>query len=248
MWKEMLTRYPQIPQAIRTNQCSLSFELYGARNDKTLIKYEVPLDTALLFGISEGGAIRAPSQLVLSNMPIVPLEKLITHDYIWEYETIRREKEVLLKKVEDGYVGDEGSVWYLFTPDGNVIQYKCKPPTIEEIHWSQGAHGISFNGVVATCWNALESCDELKYEALLPLLREEWSEDEIEQNRGLVDRAIRYVRSEAEFKERVLKAYRELPEHQKKDLPTAMRSLSALFGRAEMKKVFVVVVTHAENN
>jgi len=45
MWKEMLERYPRIPELLMINRCSLSFELFGSRNSHLML-YDTPLDCA----------------------------------------------------------------------------------------------------------------------------------------------------------------------------------------------------------
>ena len=72
---------------------------------------------------------------------------------------------------DDRLSGTEGAVWYVTEPSGRVTMWKCKPESVEEIHW---ATGISKNAVIATCWNALETSDTLDYDVLLPLLLEEY--------------------------------------------------------------------------
>ncbi|HIJ41609.1 MAG TPA: hypothetical protein HPP90_11125 [Deltaproteobacteria bacterium] len=58
MWKEMLERYPQIPELPVINGCSLSFELFGSRNAHLML-YDTPLDCALLFGVDVDGQYRS---------------------------------------------------------------------------------------------------------------------------------------------------------------------------------------------
>jgi len=78
---------------------------------------------------------------------------------------------------------------------------------VEAIHW---ALGINQTAVTATCWNILESSDDLNYESLLPLLLEEYEPRDIEKFRPHIDECIRSVRHEFEFKERVLQEYARL--------------------------------------
>ena len=243
MWFDMLKCYPQIPSVVRKNQCAVSFELYGGPNDKMTIQYDLPLSIALLFGVKDG-SILAPSQLDTLELPTSPLEQIVTHDYVWTYQEIQQKKDDQLVVLGGGrFKGDEGAMWYLFTPEGKVLQYKCKPPSIEETHWAMGSHSMNRNNVITTCWNVFESFDELNYDNLLALLREEWPDIEIEKNGELIERAISHVNDEAEFRARVLDTYGELDEAVKTDIPTIMRALSPHFLRIEMGRVYAVVST-----
>ena len=60
-----------------------------------------------------------------------------------------------------------------FTPEG-----------IEEIHW---ATGINKQAVLATCWNALETVDELSFDTVRPLLLEEYPPEDIDAFRPHID-------------------------------------------------------------
>ncbi len=113
---------------------------------------------------------------------------------------------------------------------------------MEEIHW---AVGINKKAVTATCWNFLETNDRLTYEALQPLLLEEYTPEEIEKFRNNIEQAIAAVQIEFEFRERVLAKYDALAAQGMSihaDKGTVMRELSKHFGRSEMKKVFSAIL------
>jgi hypothetical protein len=72
---------------------------------------------------------------------------------------------------DDKLHGTEGAVWYVSEPSGRVTMWKCKPESVEEIHWATGINKVA---VIATCWNALEASDVLNLDVLRPLLLEEY--------------------------------------------------------------------------
>jgi hypothetical protein len=111
---------------------------------------------------------------------------------------------------------------------------------VEAIHW---ALGINKKAVIATCWNFLETSDDLRYETLLPLLAEEYEPRDIEAFRFHIEECIRQVRHEFEFKEHVLEEYAKLGISIDADKAGVMRALSQRFARNEMKKVYALIMT-----
>jgi len=96
--------------------------------------------------------------------------------------------------------------------------------------------------VIATCWNFLETSDDLRYEALVPLLAEEYEPRDIEGFRPHIEECIHDVMHEFEFKERVVEAYDKLGVSIHDDKATVMRALAKDFPRGEMKKVYAIIV------
>jgi len=240
-WKELLARHPEIGRLGEVNGRHISFEMYGARNAH-LLAYEVDLAVALLFGVrcADAGII-PPFQLETLGVPVAPLlaELEAGGDPVARYSALRAEMEARNRPVEDEKLsGTEGAVWYVTEPSGRVTLWKCKPESVEAIHW---ATGINKAAVIATCWNALETSDALNYEVLLPLLLEEYESDEIERFRPHIEAAIGEVHREFAFRQRVWAAYAELQAKGlslRHDKAGVMRALSAQFRRDEMKRVF----------
>jgi len=241
MWQELLRQHPIIPQLAEINDCHLSFEMYGGRNTH-LIVYETELAVAALFGVRRDASIVPLFKLNLLGVPGAPLagELIAGEDPVTKYAAIRAEMELRNRHTEDEkLVGTEGTVWYVEAPDGRVTMWKCKPESVEEIHW---AAGINKKAVIATCWNLLETSDELNYETLLPLLLEEYQLREIEMFRPHIDNCLKQVNYEFEFKARVLAAYDQLGQSIHDHKGDVMRALSPHFRREEMKKVYTMLV------
>jgi len=241
MWQELLKKHPAIPQLVEANDCHLSFEMYGSRNTHLMV-YDVDLAVAALFGVRRDASIVPLFKLDLLGVPGTPAvgELVAGEDPVSKYAEIRAEMEKRNRRTEDEKLsGVEGTVWYVEEPDGRVSMWKCKPESVEEIHW---AAGINKKAVIATCWNLLETSDELNYDALLPLLLEEYQDREIEMFRPHIENCIKQVSYEFEFKARVLAEYDKLGQSIHDDKAGVMRALSPHFQRSEMKKVYTMIV------
>jgi hypothetical protein len=240
-WRELLVKHPDIARLSDLNDCNVSFEMYGARNAH-LIAYEVDLSPAVLFGVRPADAgIIAPFQLQTLGVPIAPLLAELdgSEDSVARYGALRADMESRNRPADDDKLsGTEGAVWYVTEPSGRVTFWKCKPESVEAIHWATGINKVA---VIVTCWNALETSDALNYEVLLPLLLEEYQLDDIERFRPHIESAIAEVNREFNFRQRVWAAYIELKARGlslRADKGSVMRALSQQFPRDEMKCVF----------
>ena len=241
MWQELLRTHPTIPQLVEANDCHISFEIYGARNTH-LVVYERDLAVAVLFGVSRDARVIPLHKLNLLDVPGASRfgEIAAGEDAVAKYAEIRAQMEKRNRPTEDEKLtGIEGTVWYVEEPNGRVSLWKCKPESVEAIHW---ALGINKKAVIATCWNSLETSDDLGYETILPLLLEEYEIRDIDAFRPHIEACIGYVKHEFEFKERVLAEYDRLGVSIHADKPIVMRALSKQFPRGEMKKVYALIV------
>ena len=243
-WRELLARHPDLPALVEASGCHVSFEMYGARNAH-LIAYENDLAVALLFGVrAEDAAVVGPFQLQTGTVPVAPLlgELRAGDDPVAKFASLRAEMNLRNRPVaDDKLAGTEGAVWYVVEPSGRVTLWKCKPESVEEIHW---ATGITKTAVIATCQNALETSDVLNYETLLPLLLEEYQPDDIEKFRANIDDALRQVNAEQDFRQTVRAAYATLKAQGlslTRDKGAVMRALSGQFPRDRMGHVYAAI-------
>jgi len=245
MWKEMLERYPQIPELRVLNKCSLSFELFGSRNAHLML-YDTPLDCALLFGVDADGRYRSIDEIDRLGVPVP------THlgglkageDPVAAYGRIREKLQATIQSRDDEKLsGQEGAVWYVTTTKMERVLFKCKPESVEAIHWKGG---INKAAVMATCWNLLETEDFLDYGKLERLLLEEYSQTEIDAFRGHIDVCIADVTEELRFRERVLETYDKIGIKLAEDKASVMRKLSTEFPRTLMKKVFTLISRYGD--
>jgi hypothetical protein len=246
MWRELLQKHPTIPQLVEANNCHISFEIYGNRNTHLMV-YDVDLDVATLFGVRRDASIVPLFKLNLLEVPgaTVVGELVAGEDPVAKYAEIRAEMEKRNRPVDDDKLaGIEGTVWYVEEPDGRISMWKCKPESVEEIHW---AVGINKKAVIATCWNFLETSDDLRYETLLPLLLEDYQLREIENFRPHIEGCIKEVMREFELKERVLAEYDKLGISIHDDKAAVMRALAQHFRREEMKKVYTLIVRNRQS-
>lgn len=244
-WRELVARHPDLPGLAETNGCHISFEMFGARNAH-LIAYETDLAVALLFGVRPGdAAVVGPFQLDSGGVSLAPLlgELRADEEPVARYQALRAAMEERNRPaMDDRLTGTEGAVWYVTEPSGRVTMWKCKPESVEEIHW---ATGISKNAVIATCWNALETSDILDYDVLLPLLLEEYQPDDIDRFRSNIDDAIRCVNTEQAFRHSVRDAYEAIKAQGlsiTRDKAAVMRALSCKFPRDRMGHVYAAIV------
>lgn len=245
MWQEMLERYPQIPELPVINDCALSFELFGSRN-ALLMLYETPLDCALLFGVDADGRYRSIDELDYSEVPVpAHLGHLKAgEDPVAVYGRIREKLQSTIQSRDDDKLsGQEGAVWYVTTTKMERVLFKCKPESVEAIHWKGG---INKGAVLATCWNMLETEDVLHYERLERLLLEEYSQGEIDAFRGHIDACMEAVNEELQFRDRVLEAYDRIGIKLTEDKASVMRMISGQFPRALMKKVYTLILRYGD--
>jgi len=244
-------KFNAIKRIMIHTKCNLSFELYGARNPH-LIMYSNSLNFALLFGVTGNGNILSPNDLSVlvdgysdvkfSDIPVVSKISSITRDYIYNYEILQKELEIgLIKQEGEYYSGKEGTVWYFKTIDNITVQYKCKPETIEMIHFSAGAGGLCKNSVLATCWNALENVDTLTIDIVKKLLIEEFKPEIVESKHNLINECISYVQKEAEFRHSVISDYKNIGINILLDKRTVMREMSKKYPSEKMGKVYSII-------
>ena len=248
-WRELLARHPDLPGLVEANGCHVSFEMFGARNAH-LIAYDTDLAVALLFGVRpEDAAVVGPFQLQPGSVPVASLlgELRADEEPVARYQALRAEmNQGNRPAADDRLSGTEGAVWYVTEPSGRVTMWKCKPESVEEIHW---ATGISKSAVIATCWNALETSDTLNYDVLLLLLLEEYAPEDIEKFRSNIDDAIHHVNAEQAFRVSVRDAYQAIKTKGlsiTRDKAAVMRALSGKFPRDRMGHVYAAIVGMGE--
>jgi hypothetical protein len=243
MWKEILKDFPILIRLPLLTGMNISYELWGARNPH-LVRYEKPLAASILFARS-GRKLIPPSQLTLPDgvsSLVAPFRGLVDKDYVWEYQQAKGVLESNLREVEDGYAGSEGEVWYLQDETGSWILYKCKPETIEMIHWAAG--GIGRNVLRATIENAFENWNEPTVDQIRELLLEEFSEVEVDKAQHAIEHHLKEALKYHILVNDVLSAYSDLGMSILDDKATVMRALAPKFRKDQMRKVFNIIWAH----
>ena len=244
MWNELLQTKTWIIGMINKNKdYNLSFELFGSRNP-ILIKYDVLLDTRLLFGVNRvTGEIVPPRSLNICDntnncfplfREINSLKKLTEHYNLVRADLSEENKDVLLH---------EGAVYYALTVDEQWRMYKCKPEEIEKIHWS--ASGIiPKNSIRATIVNSFEDAEpDLEY--ILTLLREEYNENLIIKSMVRIKKILDEVQENVKTQKKVNSFYQKALDagfNITVDKAATMRFLSQYFIKSEMRKVAAMLL------
>ena len=244
-----------------------SFEMYGSDNPH-LIEYDYDLGVKLLFGLKQtdslvavDGGKHARKYQFKSDLEIVPptgfhkeftkdawsptfsfkfAEKLnwYSRDYIFNYINEKEEYEKDLIVTDNGFKGHEGSVWYFQDKKGKWHLFKCKPESIEKIHWA--AYPLDINIIKATAINVLEVYDTVDYDSLCELLLEEFPQQQIDLSEKRIQRVLEELDQKEQFKRRVKFAMNDLePDLEIIDI---LRKLSKKFTKQEMKSVYKCVV------
>lgn len=202
------------------------FELCGFRNPHT-VKYPFALEAKYLVAIRKDG------------VPIIPEGDYVVMDFISEYEKAREDAEKINTN-EDEVIYTEGSVFYLIRGNGFATPFKCKPESVEKLHWMSST--IEPGAVYTTVVNALENMDytELTVENVLPLFQEEYTEEQISRSMIRIEKAIAQVVGHIEWVQRVRRAADSLVGNTEQpiDKGILMKYMSDFFARTEMRQVY----------
>ena len=248
MWQELMDTCPNLHTLlarVSTDQ-ALSFEMYGSRNP-LLVRYPFPLKATLLFGVHQDGGKVIPAITYLGYDHVHQTSAVMQSgaDLVKFFETLRDEAEAknVRGKDENGddYIdGTEGYVLDVLDGDGKWTLWKCKPTSIEAIHWA--GTSIPESIILPTAWNALESCvGELTVEYVVQLLLEEFTQEKIDTSMERIEKVVAQVKKTLVWREKVREAYDAVGMTFDPDMGnkgTVMRALSAHFDRSDMKRVF----------
>lgn len=248
MWKEMLIKYPKIPQMVLDTGDSLSFEMYGLRN-KHLITYEISLDAKFLFGRDANGVIKTPSAYNLDQYDIVGAELINTiddvSDFIGEYTKVTDQLNKQLRIEEQGdeelIYGMEGSVWYALSRDKNVL-FKVKPDHVRDIHFAEW-DGIPDHSIYITCLNSFEDKDNPEIEYIIELLKEEFTEDAIDKKMPKISRIFNEVWNKMRLMKELRDEYKKYSEFDiSEDKRAVMQHFAKIYPKNRMKMVYALLM------
>lgn len=239
LWREMLKKYPKIPNLILDNGCNISFELYGKRN-KILVEYETLLDVAVLFGVYPRRVV-PPLDLVVDGVPVVKLLQRFQseEDFVANYEWLRKWLNANISEDESGIVrGVEGAVWYMIA--GGVIQWKCKPDLVLDVHWKSDK--LPSHSVYITVVNAYEETDTPSFELVKSLLLEEFPESAIYKAEGRIQKIMAEVAFEKKFKAEIKVKYLAEGQDIVKDKGACMRFFGSHYNKKAARKIYNYLV------
>lgn len=243
---EVLPDRSQVELAIRTQRVVLVFELWGYRNPH-MITYDTPLALTLHTAVrhKKPMSFRLLSDLAQRHgftvIDTVLFAKPDAAGLAEAYRQLQAEMEARNQSAGEGKFLEEGAILVLSTAE-TAMYYKCKPPTIEEIHWAQGA-GIGRTNIDHTLFKMLEngyafmtgSVEDLKSELL-----SDFEPTEIE----IADELIGRVYTEFILEQQQRAWLRQLVEGSGldvHDLPNLMRYLSQHYPKRQMSWVYGTV-------
>ena len=264
LWQRCLKKYPDIRKLFgyAPEYAGFAFEMYG--NEHThLIEYKEELEIKFLFALKWEnltqnirieppnmffGAMdhlyKIPKQPILDgaslyqlNIPEAQIMEFYSRDYIWNYQEEQKKFEEALTETENGFTGHEGSVWYLEDKKGIWHMFKCKPESIEKIHWS--SYPIDLNIIRATATNVLEVYESVDRDNLIELLLEEFPKQQIELSERRIQKVLEEFDEKAQFQERVKILMKGLPDDL--SITDTLRRLSGMFQKQEMSAVYQAV-------
>ena len=230
------------------------YELFGFEN-RMLIRYDVAIDLALLFGRDRDGELVAPHEATNIfhglDCPIADRRPIdLTGDLEGEYRERQQEISSRLLRLDDEYFdGEEGEMLYVRFADGSREQpggftrlIKLKPPEIEEIHWA--LDHVPREEAAAVARNVFEVSDTPRVDDMVQLLSEEWSDEQIARSLDTIERVLQEAIDRRAFQEDVLAVYVQLhgPDDFRLDRPAVMRSMSQRFARSQMSRIYTVLV------
>ena len=245
MWIEYRNENTWIDQVIEANpNYNLSFELYGSRNPIT-IKYDFPLEVALLFGVKRfNGNICPPSRLFRSGNVKTPgfmdgTQKDLTVIYNEMREACSVKNAVELRS--------EGFVMYAHVGEPSWRMLKCKGEEIEQIHWTASGSipGLSIRN---TAVNVFEDRDNPTVDDLIVLLKEEYSNELINKSMIKIGKAWDWAVELMALTKKVNEVWKIAKEQGfdvTKDKGATMRFISQYFEKKIMSRVGGIVLKQA---
>jgi len=242
MWKEVLSKNDWIYKIINDNPLyNFSFELYGSRNPIT-IKYDVELDTKLLFAIRRNDhAIKPITEFNIKNCKVPYMYKNNNELSLTDMYNKFRESA---SSVNEKELKTEGFVMYAYIGEPSWKMLKCKPEEIERIHWTASGH-IPKHSLFTTAINVFESYDNPIIDNFIELLKEEYPENLITKNTQRIQNIWKLAMDRMNFIKNVNEVYKKAIYEGfdiNNDKNKTMRFMSKFFGKNIMKRVGSVIL------
>lgn len=237
-----------VEAAVRSQDVVLIFELWGYRNPH-LVRYDTPLALTLHTAIRHRKPVsyrRLADIAGRYGLELAPTLEVAAPDADGLAAAYRRWQARL--EAENQAAGQdvfvqEGAILMLSTAE-TASYWKCKPPSIEEIHWQAGQH-ISKEIVRQALLKLVESGHDFAggtVEAVNALLEVDYQSQDVAAEAELIERVVLDFVVELQRQEwlRGLVDASGLNPH---DLPALMRYLSQHYPRKEMGWVYATVKT-----
>ncbi len=243
---EVLPDRAAVNEAVRVQDVVLAFELWGYRNPH-LIKYTTPLALTLHTAIRHRKVVSFRRLLDIAgryHFDLVPTLEVAQPDAEGLAQAYRRWQERLEAENRaagpDTYV-QEGAILVLSTAE-TATYWKCKPPSIEEIHWAAGGD-ISKENILQALHKMLENGYDFSpgsVEDVCAVLEADFDPRQIEGASELIQRE--FLDFTVELQRRAwLRQLVEASGLNVHDLPNLMRHLSQHYPKREMGWVYASV-------
>lgn len=232
-----------VERAVRDQKAVIVFELWGSRNPH-LIRYDDGLRLTLHTAIRHSTPMSYRLLADLAGrygLDLVESLEVATADedgLAEAYRRWQRELEERNQAAGEGVFVDEGAILMLSTAE-TATYWKCKPPSIEEIHWAEGRHLGRED-----CLHALLKMTEEGYDFsagsaadLSRMLESDFDVEEVAFNAALIEKAFLEHRIEME-RRAWLRGLIEQSGIDPTDTAALMRHLSAHYPKKEMGWVY----------
>ncbi len=245
---EALPDRTPVERAVREQHLVLVFELWGYRNPH-LVRYERPLALTLHTAIRhrKPASYRRLADLAQRyGLDLVPTLEVAEPDAAGLATAYRRwqaQLEAANQAAGQDIFVQEGAVLMLSTAE-TATYWKCKPPSIEEIHWQADQH-ISKEVVRQALLKMLENGYDFasgRAEDVQATLEADFDPQLVASEAGLIERM--YLDFVVELQRQAwLRSLVDSSGLDPHDLPAMMRHLAQHYGRKEMGWVFATVKT-----
>jgi hypothetical protein len=149
-----------VEEAVRAQKVTLVFELWGYRNAH-LVKYDVPLKLTLHTAVRHKKPVSyrrlqdIAQRYGLELISTVETAEPNADSLARAYRRLQAEMEARNQAAGADVFLEEGAILILSTVD-TAVYYKCKPPSIEEIHWTAD-NNVSKENILQTLYKMLEN-------------------------------------------------------------------------------------------
>lgn len=157
---EVLPDRTPVEEAVRAQRATLVFELWGYRNPH-LVKYNVPLKLTLHTAVRHKKPVSYRRLLDIAkryNLELIPTVETAEPNadgLARAYRRLQAEMEARNQAAGEDIYLEEGTMLMLSTVD-TAVYYKCKPASIEEIHWTAD-NNVSKGNIQQTLYKMLEN-------------------------------------------------------------------------------------------
>jgi len=246
--REVLPDRTPVERAVREQHVVLAFELWGYRNPH-LIRYDTPLALTLHTAIrhrkpaSYRRLADIASRYGLDLAPTLEVAAPDTDGLAAAYRRWQAQIEAQNQAAGPDVFVQEGAILMLSTAE-TASYWKCKPPSIEEIHWQADQH-ISKEIVRQALLKLLENGYDFasgRAEDVQATLEADFDPQRVEAEAELIGRIYLDFTVELQRQQwlRQLVDASGLDPH---DLPTLMRHLGQHYPKREMGWVYATVKT-----